>query len=151
MFRNQLRLRRLGALGVFVVASTFAWAPSASAATQPSQAVGVIPGPIVRSDSSAPCGKFVSPDYGINEPGESLPGLQVDWRPTLQDRDPGGWLLTDDVTDDHWARPLGLRTALVGPHDDHQPAPARCDVEFRDLRTATLEILSSDPGTRGGR
>ena len=45
------------------------------------------------------------------------PGLQVDWRPTLQDRDPGGWLLTDDVTDDHWARPLGLRTALVGPHE----------------------------------
>jgi hypothetical protein len=76
------------------------------------------------------------------------PGLRVDWRPMLEERDPGAWLLTDDVTDDHWARPLGLRTALVGPHAEHQPAPARCDVEFRDLRTATLEILSSDPGTR---
>jgi hypothetical protein len=76
------------------------------------------------------------------------PGVQVDWRPTLQDRDPGAWLLTDDVTDDHWARPLGLRTALVGPEDENQQAPARCDVKFRDLRQATLEILSSDPGMR---
>jgi hypothetical protein len=39
---------------------------------------------------------------------------------------------------------LGLHTAFVGPHAEHQPAPARCDVEFRDLRTAALEILSTD-------
>ena len=79
MHRNQFRLGRLGALWVFVVASAFAWAPSASAASQPSQAVGVIPGPIVTTDSHAPCGKFIAPDYGINEPGESLPGLEINW------------------------------------------------------------------------
>ena len=70
----------------------------------------------------------------------AAPGLQVSWRPMLEDRDPGAWLLTDDVTDDQWARPLGLRTAFVGPHLEHHPAPARCDMEFRDLRTAALEI-----------
>jgi hypothetical protein len=92
------------------------------------------------------CGWSVTVVGGTRE--LRAPGLYVDWQATLQDRDPGAWLLTDDVTDDHWARPLGLRTALVGPHAGNQPAPARCDVEFRDLRTAALEILSSDPGTQ---
>jgi hypothetical protein len=71
-------------------------------------------------------------------------GLDAGWRDSVEDRDPGAWLLTDDVADDRWARPLGLHTAFVGPHAEHQPAPARCDVEFRDLRTAALEILSTD-------
>jgi hypothetical protein len=92
------------------------------------------------------CGWSVTVVGGTRE--LRAPGFHVDWQATVQERDPGAWLLTDDVTDDHWARPLGLRTALVGPHLDHSPAPARCDVEFRDLRTAALEILSSDPGTR---
>jgi hypothetical protein len=92
------------------------------------------------------CGWSVTVVGGTRE--LRAPGLHVDWRATLQERDPGAWLLTDNVADDHWARPLGLRTALVGPQDDNQPAPARCDVKFRDLRTAALEILSSDSGTR---
>src|SRR3954447_24314227 len=83
MFRIQLRRRRLGAVGVIVVASTLMWAPSASAAVQPSsQAVGVVPGPLIPFDPAKPnqnpCGRFPVPDYGINEPGESLPSLEID-------------------------------------------------------------------------
>lgn len=71
-------------------------------------------------------------------------GLDAGWRDSVEERDPGAWLLTDEVADDRWARPLGLHTALVGPHAEHQSGPARCDVAFRDLLTAALEILSTD-------
>jgi hypothetical protein len=71
-------------------------------------------------------------------------GLDAAWRMSVDERDPGAWLLTDEVADDRWARPLGLHTAFVGPHDEHLNGPARCDVAFRDLRTAALEILSTD-------
>jgi hypothetical protein len=56
----------------------------------------------------------------------------------------GGWLLTDQVADARWARPLGLRTALVGPAGGEGLLPERCDFAFRDLRTAALEILAQD-------
>jgi hypothetical protein len=84
MFRIQLRLGRLGAVGVLVVASTVTWAPPASAAVQSSsQAVGVVPGPLIPFDPAKPnqnpCGRFPVPDYGINEPGESLPSLEIGW------------------------------------------------------------------------
>jgi hypothetical protein len=71
-------------------------------------------------------------------------GLDADWRGSVEERDPGAWLLTDEVADDRWARPLGLHTALIGPLAEHHSGPARCDVAFRDLRTAALEILSTD-------
>lgn len=58
--------------------------------------------------------------------------------------EPGAWLLTDQVADARWARPLGLRTALVGPTGGEGLLPQRCDFAFRDLRTAALEILASD-------
>ncbi len=61
--------------------------------------------------------------------------------------EPGAWLLTDQVTDARWARPLGLRTALVGPTGGEGLKPQRCDFAFRDLRTAALEILARDAGT----
>ena len=66
------------------------------------------------------------------------------WRGSVDKHDRGAWLLTDQVSDDRWARPLGIRTALVGPHVDQQDGPARCDVAYRDLRTAALEILSTE-------
>jgi hypothetical protein len=68
----------------------------------------------------------------------------VGWRDRIDARDPGAWLLTHDVGDDRWARPFGLRTALVGPTADPAQRPERCDAWFRDLRTAVLEILASD-------
>lgn len=71
-------------------------------------------------------------------------GLGSEWLRVIEDRDPGAWLLTGQVADDRWARPLGLKTALVGPNAEQQAGPARCDVAFRDLRTAALEILSID-------
>jgi hypothetical protein len=76
-------------------------------------------------------------------------GLDADWRDSLEERDPGAWLLTDEVADDRWARPLGLHTALVGPNAEQQSGPARCDVSFRDLRTAALEILATDVPAAG--
>ena len=66
------------------------------------------------------------------------------WRRSIDERDPGAWLLTDQVRDDRWARLLGIRTALVGPHGDRQDGPARCDAAYRDLRTAALEILAKE-------
>ena len=59
----------------------------------------------------------------------------------------GAWLLTDQVADARWARPLGLRTALVGPTAGEGLHPQRCDFAFRDLRTAVLEILARDAVT----
>lgn len=69
------------------------------------------------------------------------------WRGSIDERDPGAWLLTNQVGDDRWARPLGIRTALVGPHADRQDGPARCDAAYRDLRTAALEILAKEAQT----
>lgn len=59
----------------------------------------------------------------------------------------GSWLLTDQVADARWARPLGLRSALVGPTGGEGLLPQRCDFVFRDLRTAALEILARDAVT----
>jgi len=73
--------------------------------------------------------------------------LGAAWRRSIDERDPGAWLLTDQVSDDRWARPLGIRTALVGPHADRQDGPARCDATYRDLRTAALEILAKEAQT----
>lgn len=75
--------------------------------------------------------------------------LDASWRRSVDERDPGAWLLTDEVSDDRWARPLGIHTALVGPHAEHQAGPARCDASYRDLRTAALEILSTDVAPAG--
>jgi hypothetical protein len=61
-----------------------------------------------------------------------------------RDDPPGAWLLTDQVADARWARPLGLQTALVGPTGREGLLPQRCDFAFRDLRTAALEILARD-------
>lgn len=80
----------------------------------------------------------------------ALAGVDAAWRDTLEARDPGAWLLTDQVADDLWARALGLRTALVGPTAEQPVGPCRCDVAYRDLRTAALEILSASAG-RGER
>ena len=72
-----------------------------------------------------------------------VPGSRLQEEDPCQ-HEPGAWLLTDQVADATWARPLGLRTAFVGP-SDHEPArPQRCDFAFRDLRTAALEILATD-------
>jgi hypothetical protein len=85
-------------------------------------------------------------DYGwhvvVLEPGQSDGGRAPRERTDGQDR--RGWLLTNDIADDRWARPLGLRTALVGPPVESGLRPERCDVAFRDLRTAVLEILAGD-------
>jgi hypothetical protein len=64
-----------------------------------------------------------------------------------QPEEPGAWLLTNQVADARWARPLGLRTALVGPAGSDALLPQRCDFAFRDLRTAVLEILARDAVT----
>ena len=64
-----------------------------------------------------------------------------------QHEEPGAWLLTDQVADARWARPLGLRTVLVGPTGSEGLLPQRCDFAFRDLRTAALEILARDAVT----
>jgi hypothetical protein len=61
-----------------------------------------------------------------------------------RDDQPGAWLLTDQVADARWARPLGLQSALVGPTGGEGLLPQRCDFAFRDLRTAALEILARD-------
>jgi hypothetical protein len=75
--------------------------------------------------------------------------LDAVWCRSVDERDPGAWLLTDQVSDDRWARPLGIHTALIGRHADNQAGPARCDVSYRDLRTAALEILSTDVQSSG--
>jgi hypothetical protein len=75
--------------------------------------------------------------------------LDVGWRRSVDEPDPGAWLLTDEISDDRWARPLGIHTALVGPRSEQLPGPARCDVSYRDLRTAALEILSTDAAPAG--
>lgn len=88
------------------------------------------------------CGWEVVVVGGSGELGAA--GLDAEWTRSVEQRDPGAWLLTDRVADDRWARSLGLHTALVGPSAEQQAGPARCDVAFRDLRSAALEIIATD-------
>ena len=76
--------------------------------------------------------------------GHYAADLGAVWRGSVEEPDRGAWLLTDQVSDDRWARPLGIRTALVGPQTDRHDGPSHCDVAYRDLRTAALEILATE-------
>ena len=93
-------------------------------------------------DAFRECGWHVTV---IGAPPPALPVAdEPEWCEEIVERVPGAWLLTDDVGDDRWARPLGLRTALVRPAGPWSTGPERCDVRFRDLRTAALEILATE-------
>jgi len=82
---------------------------------------------------------------GATPPGEQPDTFGQENGP--QREEPGSWLLTDQVADARWARPLGLRSVLVGPTGGEGHLPQRCDFAFRDLRTAALEILAHDAVT----
>lgn len=76
---------------------------------------------------------------------ESTSGLAIRSARSMDPNGRGDWLLTADPSRCGRARQSVCRTILVGPVavDERHPV-SRCDVVARDLKSAVLEILTSE-------
>jgi hypothetical protein len=72
-------------------------------------------------------------------------GLSVSRARTMDPGGRGDWLLTTDASRCGRARQTVCRTVLVGPVASDEPHPvSRCDFVARDLKSAVLQILTSE-------